>query len=181
MTDSVRTTERPSRRNLIALANTESNGQYPRYCKELGIKAHPARYPAGLPEYFIRMLTDPGDLVVDPFGGSCITGEVCERLGRQWVCIDLVEEYLQGAVGRFKKAPRDPKRVEEAQGDDAESAYYKIYRPGLTWNGIREAPLAVDGGKKRPPPKAVPAKTQPAKTSRPRAAQMDLWGRPSRG
>lgn len=165
--------------NLIALAHTESNGQYLRYCKELGIKAHPARYPAELPEYFIRMLTDVGDFVVDPFAGSCVTGEVCQRLGRKWVCIDLVEKYLQGAVGRFKKAPRAPKRMEEGQGDDEESGYYKAYRPGLTWNGVREASLAVDGGKKRPPLKAVPSKAQPAKTSRARAAQMDLWGRTS--
>ncbi|MGH8564000.1 MAG: DNA-methyltransferase [Gammaproteobacteria bacterium] len=164
--------------NLIALAHTESNGQYLRYCKELGIKAHPARYPAELPEYFIRMLTDPGDLVVDPFAGSCVTGEVCQRLGRKWACIDLVEKYLQGAVGRFKKAPRAPKRMEQVQSDDEEPGYYKAYRPGLTWNGVREASLAVDGGKTRPL-KAAAAKAQPVKTSRPRAAQMDLWGRAS--
>jgi len=160
--------------NLIALANTESNGQYLRYCKDLGIKAHPARYPAEIPEYFIRMLTDPGDLVVDPFGGSCVTGEVAERLGREWVCIDLVEEYLQGAVGRFKKPLRPPKRQQEALAEDSES-YYKIYRPGLTWNGARETPLAADGGRKRPPLKTGVVKTQPGKPSRPRAAQMALW------
>ena len=37
-------------------------------------------FPADLPEYFIRMLTDPGDFVFDPFAGSCVTGEVAERL-----------------------------------------------------------------------------------------------------
>lgn len=165
--------------NLIALANTESNGQYLRYCKALGIKPHPARYPAEIPEYFIRMLTDPGDLVVDPFGGSCVTGEVSERLGRKWVCIDLIEEYLRGAVGRFKKARRAAKRTEEAQTEGEEN-FYKVYRPGLTWNGTREAPLAMDGGRKRPPLKAAAAKGQPSRPSRPRAAQMDLWTAPSR-
>jgi site-specific DNA-methyltransferase (cytosine-N4-specific) len=59
--------------NLIALANTESNSAYLRHCKEHGIAPHPARFPAGIPEYFVRMLTDPGDLVVDPFAGSCVT------------------------------------------------------------------------------------------------------------
>ena len=54
--------------NLIAIPNTESNSFYLRYCEEHGFKPHPARYPAELPEYFIRMLTDPGDVVVDPFG-----------------------------------------------------------------------------------------------------------------
>lgn len=162
--------------NLIALANTESNGQYLRYCKEIGVKPHPARYPAEVPEYFIRMLTDGGDLVVDPFGGSCVTGEVSERLGRKWLCIDLVEEYLQGAVGRFRKPPRLPKRLEEPQPEGEES-YYKVYRPGLMWNGTRETPLAADGGKKRPPLKPALAKTPPTMSSRPRASQMNLWER----
>ena len=56
--------------NLIAIPNTESNSFYLRYCEENGFKPHPARYPAELPEYFIRMLTEPGDLVVDPFAGE---------------------------------------------------------------------------------------------------------------
>jgi len=49
-------------------------------------------------------LTDPGDLVVDPFAGGCVTGEVCERLDRRWVCIELVEDYLKGALARFKRS-----------------------------------------------------------------------------
>ncbi len=83
--------------NLIAIPHTESNSYYLRYCKEKGLEPHPARFPAELPEYFVRMLTDPGDLVVDPFGGSCVTGEVCERLDRGWVCSELVEDDLKGA------------------------------------------------------------------------------------
>ena len=58
--------------NLIAIPNTESNSFYLRYCEGKGFKPHPARYPAELPEYFIRMLTEPGDFVVDPFAGSCV-------------------------------------------------------------------------------------------------------------
>jgi len=133
--------------NLLAIANTESNGQYLRYCKEQGIKPHPARFPADLPEFFIRMLTDRGDLVVDPFGGSCVTGEVCERLGRRWVCIELNEEYLRGAVGRFENQPRETQTALPAPVDP--SAFYKIPRPGLVWNGDNE-PLPADGGRGRP-------------------------------
>jgi len=88
--------------NLLAVANTESNGRYQEHCRKNGIDIHPARFPAALPEYFIRMLTDPGDLVVDPFGGSCVTGMVSENLGRRWACIELSGEYLKGAVGRFQ-------------------------------------------------------------------------------
>jgi len=56
--------------NLLQISNSESNSQYLRYCKAVGVKGHPARFPAGLPEFFIKMLTEPSDLVVDIFGGS---------------------------------------------------------------------------------------------------------------
>lgn len=133
--------------NLLAIANTESNGQYLRYCKEQGIAPHPARFPADLPEFFIRMLTDRGDLVVDPFGGSCVTGEVCERLGRRWACVELNEEYLRGAIGRFEDKPREAQTSLPTPVDP--SAFYKIPRPGLVWNGDDE-PLPADGGRSRP-------------------------------
>lgn len=87
--------------NLLAIANTESNGQYQDYCRENGIAIHPARFPALLPEYFIRLLTDPGDLVMDPFGGSCVTGVVAEALRRRWTCVELNSEYIRGAIARF--------------------------------------------------------------------------------
>lgn len=131
--------------NLIAIPNTESNSSYMRYCQEKGIKPHPARFPADLPEYFIRMLTDEGDVVLDPFGGSCITGEVAERLGRKWTCVELMEEYLQGAVGRFIR----PSIVARPSPDD-QAAWYRIPRPGMLWNGPDPIPLPKDGGKKRP-------------------------------
>lgn len=89
--------------NLLQIANTESNSRYLRACRQTGTKPHPARYPAGLPEFFVRMLTDKGDLVVDPFAGSNVTGEVCERLERRWIAVDIVEEYLQGSKFRFDK------------------------------------------------------------------------------
>ena len=72
--------------NLIAVAHTESNTCYLRYCQAHDLRPHPARFPAEIPEFFVRMLTDAGDLVVDPFAGSCATGEVCERLSRRWMC-----------------------------------------------------------------------------------------------
>jgi DNA modification methylase len=131
--------------NLIALPNTESNSYYLRYCAANNIKPHPARFPAGLPEFFIRMLTEKDDLVIDPFAGSCVTGEVAERLQRNWVCIDSVEEYLKGAVGRFNKANFQ-------ENGKREEVYYKIPRPGLLWedNENEEEALPSDGGRKRP-------------------------------
>ena len=64
--------------NLLAIANTESNDAYTSYCKVNNITIHPARFPSELPEFFIRMLTNKNDIVYDPFGGSCVTGAVCE-------------------------------------------------------------------------------------------------------
>ena len=56
--------------NLLQISNSESNGSYLRGCKTVGVKGHPARFPAKLPEFFIRFLTEPGDLVLDIFAGS---------------------------------------------------------------------------------------------------------------
>ncbi|WP_173677030.1 site-specific DNA-methyltransferase, partial [Escherichia coli] len=59
--------------------------------------------PMQLPEFFIKMLTDEGDLVLDPFGGSMTAGAVAESLNRRWIGIDTVEEYLDGALYRFEE------------------------------------------------------------------------------
>jgi len=87
--------------NLLAIANTESNGVYFDFCKRYEIPIHPARFPQSLPEYFIKFLTKKGDLVVDPFGGSSITGYVAEKLGRKWRSIEMKHEYAFGGIGRF--------------------------------------------------------------------------------
>lgn len=136
--------------NLIALANTESNGEYLRYCKHKGIQPHPARFPAAIPEFFVRMLTDVGDRVIDPFAGSCVTGEVCDRLRRKWICIELDEEYLRGAKSRFTKS----RRPSESQASLFEpeitpQGFYKAYRPGILWNGHPADRLVADGGRSR--------------------------------
>jgi len=132
--------------NLIAIPNTESNSYYLRYCTEHEIKPHPARFPAALPEFFIRMLTERGDMVLDPFAGSCVTGEVCERLKRKWACVEMREDYLKGALGRFER----PVAPEQGSMFDigGEGISYKIHHPGVMWNG-HEDPLPEDGGKKR--------------------------------
>jgi site-specific DNA-methyltransferase (cytosine-N4-specific) len=87
--------------NLLQISNSESNGGYLSGCKKLGIKSHPARFPAKLPEFFIKMLTEPGDLVVDIFGGSNTTGQVSEQLGRKWLSFELSKEYVAASTFRF--------------------------------------------------------------------------------
>lgn len=131
--------------NLLGIPNTESNSYYIRYCQDNNLPIHPARYPAELPEYFIRMLTDQGDEVVDPFAGSCITGEVCERLERRWQCIEMSEEYLKGALGRFERGVYE----KPVSNPKDEKNYYRVPRPGILWNGHEGDRLPEDGGKKR--------------------------------
>lgn len=134
--------------NLIAIPNTESNSFYLNYCDSKNLKPHPARFPAELPEYFIRMLTEPGDIVVDPFAGSCVTGEVCERLSRRWTCIELLYDYCVTAEGRFVRPPKENAKTSSDPGNDKN--YYRVPRPGILWNGNVEEPLPEDGGKIRP-------------------------------
>ncbi len=55
--------------------------------------AHFATFPPKLIEPCILAGSRPGDVVLDPFFGSGTTGEVAERLGRQWIGIELNQEY----------------------------------------------------------------------------------------
>ena len=87
--------------NLIQVPNSESNSQYLAGCKALGVKGHPARFPAKLPEFFIRFLTEPGDLVLDIFAGSNTTGFVAEVEGREWLAFEQNLEYLSASAFRF--------------------------------------------------------------------------------
>jgi site-specific DNA-methyltransferase (cytosine-N4-specific) len=91
--------------NLLELSNTESNSYYLRRCKETCIKPHPARYPQALPEFFIRFLTEPDDLVLDPFAGSNVTGAAAQALGRQWISIELDPSYVEASKFRFEQSP----------------------------------------------------------------------------
>jgi len=87
--------------NLLSFPNSESNGVYLRGCKDVGAKGHPARFPAKLPEFFIKFLTEPGDLVVDIFAGSNTTGQVAQSLNRRWLSFELELEYVAASVFRF--------------------------------------------------------------------------------
>lgn len=87
--------------NLIERGNNESNSEYIKACRTAGLKVHPARFPAALPEFFIKLCTKPGDLVVDPFAGSNMTGCVAETLRRNWIAIDLSPEYVEASRIRF--------------------------------------------------------------------------------
>ncbi|HEU0282725.1 MAG TPA: site-specific DNA-methyltransferase [Gallionella sp.] len=87
--------------NLLQISNSEATSSYLRRCKAIGREAHPARFPAALPEFFVKYLTDPNDLVVDIFSGSNTTGRVCENLGRSWVAMEERRDYAALSLLRF--------------------------------------------------------------------------------
>ncbi len=127
--------------NLLAIANTESSGRYQEFCRANNIPIHPARFPAQLPEYFIRFLTDPDSIVLDPFAGSCVTGMVAENLSRRWICIELSEEYLIGARSRFEPSLQPlPKNRDHP---------YQVSQPCSMPIDERSIPLPKDGGAHR--------------------------------
>jgi site-specific DNA-methyltransferase (cytosine-N4-specific) len=90
--------------NVISLSNTNSGDDYLTYCRERRLHPHEARMPIGLPEFFVKFLTEPGDLVLDPFAGSLTTGAAAERLKRRWLGIEPSPEYIAGAAGRFPRS-----------------------------------------------------------------------------
>jgi DNA modification methylase len=55
----------------------------------------------GMVRFFIKMLTDKRDLVLDPFGGSNSTGAIAEELDRKWVAVEPNREYADGSKRRF--------------------------------------------------------------------------------
>lgn len=107
--------------NVLTMGNNDANGYYMKRCAEEGMKPHPARFPAQLPEFFLNFLTDEKDMVLDPFAGSNTTGQVCERMRRRWIAVELNEEYLRGSLFRFEPgalvAPKDGKKRPEVPAD----------------------------------------------------------------
>jgi site-specific DNA-methyltransferase (adenine-specific)/site-specific DNA-methyltransferase (cytosine-N4-specific) len=62
---------------------------------------HPARFPVALPSFFINLLTERGQLVLDPFAGTCTTAVAAEGLGRRWLMAELDEAYAQVLPARL--------------------------------------------------------------------------------
>lgn len=101
--------------NALGFANTNSADHFHRVCRERGIRPHPARMPVGLASFFIKFLTEPGDLVLDPFAGSNTTGYAAEKLGRKWVAIEALDQYAEQAEIRLSDPALGPQEREETR------------------------------------------------------------------
>jgi site-specific DNA-methyltransferase (cytosine-N4-specific) len=91
--------------SLMRFSNTHWDARYRQYCSDNGLDAHPARMQTTLAAFFMQFLTDPGDLVFDPFGGSNTTGAVAEEMGRRWTVVEASADYADGSRGRFEPVP----------------------------------------------------------------------------
>lgn len=63
---------------------------------------HPTQKPIALLEHFVKLLSNEGDLVVDPFMGSGSTGVVCKKMGRNFVGVEFDKEYYEIAQRRIE-------------------------------------------------------------------------------
>jgi DNA modification methylase len=86
---------------------------------ECGNKSHSAAFPLELPMWFIKLFSNPGDLVLDPFVGSGTTVQAACELGRGVIGIDTLKEYVE--ISKEKLAPTQGVLLEEP-------AVYKVDR-----------------------------------------------------
>jgi DNA modification methylase len=70
---------------------------------EKNLGKHPTQKPVGLMEHFITILSNPGDVVLDPFMGSGSTGVACIRQGRNFIGIEGKNEYFTLSESRLKQ------------------------------------------------------------------------------
>jgi DNA modification methylase len=72
---------------------------------ECSNKKHSAAFPEGLPEWFIKLFTEEGDIVLDPFMGSGTTCIVAQKMGRSSIGIEILPEYYEMVKEHFKLQP----------------------------------------------------------------------------
>jgi site-specific DNA-methyltransferase (cytosine-N4-specific) len=112
--------------NVFSFSNNASNDHYSKTCQRKKIKPHPARMPAGLATFFVEFLTEPGDLVLDPFAGSNTTGAIAASLGRKWISIDAEAKYAKHSKIRLSSIKI--KRTKSARGTKRGTQHERQHR-----------------------------------------------------
>lgn len=76
---------------------------------------HSAVFPVELPKWFIKLFTQPGDLVLDPFVGSGTTALAAIQLARSYVGIDINPEYVEITKSRLSETQMSLPNIAEDQ------------------------------------------------------------------
>jgi DNA modification methylase len=94
-------------RNILTYGHRcKHQAAYKRFAQQHGLPSHGAPMPLKLASFLVEFLSEPGDLVADPFGGSLTTAHAAELLGRRWLTTECMVEYLAGGSGRFETAQK---------------------------------------------------------------------------
>jgi site-specific DNA-methyltransferase (adenine-specific)/site-specific DNA-methyltransferase (cytosine-N4-specific) len=99
-----------------------------RFATECSNRGHSATFPVSLPDWFIRLFTAPGDVVLDPFAGSGTTGVACKALGRECIQIELLPENCQLARQRWDD-PRPVSALPKASDITPEEDLTRMFSP----------------------------------------------------
>lgn len=75
--------------------------QYRKDAARLGLPAHGAAMPKALYDFWIKFLTEPGDVCMDIFAGRLTLGKSAEDLGRRWIVVEQILEYVRAGTERF--------------------------------------------------------------------------------
>ncbi len=93
-------------RNVLTFGHSCADQRaYKAAAKAQGLQAHGAPMPLALAKFLIELLTVPGEMVADPFGGSFTTAKAAELLGRRWLSTECMAEYVIGSAYRFREQP----------------------------------------------------------------------------
>jgi DNA modification methylase len=85
-------------------------------------KEHQTEKPVELMEMPIRVLSDEGATILDPFMGSGTTGVACARLGRRFIGIEIEPKYFDIARRRIEEAYKQPRLFAEPQAQPKQEA-----------------------------------------------------------
>ena len=99
-----------------------------------------------------------------------MTGEVAERLGRSWRCVELRKDYLTAAMGRFVRVNGHYVVAEPVLSKKPQQ--YTMFRPGGLWDDNEHPPLQMDGGQKHRERRSVERKKAALEPEKPLAAQL---------
>lgn len=93
-------------RNVLAYGHQcADSAAHRRHARDLGFTTHGAPFPHSIPNFFIRFLTEVGQLVVDMFSGTHKTALAAERLGRRWLTTENVLDYIRPSAEMFRSFP----------------------------------------------------------------------------